>query len=275
MLWLLLVTSLLLTCPREGRSCCSLKWVHAPKTASTFCLTLQHLCLQEQFNNITALYDKNGTKSVVIGTRVGCVYVTVKNYPVKTCWFQAHAPIHKKTTNFSDYVGIFREPNSRLISAFFDSKHHEGMSQSAFNAGMNHTKHTNMSETFRHYIRMRGMHGCQVKMLAGYQCSADINITQQIMNRALLVVRSMKFVCLTSRYADCVVAFHYIMGNHTYPHPIETNSYRVGKTQSHIESLRSVLHEEGYRDEYDELLIVEVSRIFDEVWAKISLNNTT
>jgi hypothetical protein len=232
--------------------------------------------LPKQFNNITALYDKNGTKSaVVIGTRAGCVYVTVKNFPVHTCWFQDHAPIHKKTTNFSDYVGIFREPNSRIISSFLDFKHHEGMSQSVFNAGMNHTKHANLTEIFRHYIRMRGMRGCQVKMLTGYQCSADINITQEMMDRALLVVRSMKFVCLTNRYADCVVAFHHIMGNLTHPHPIETHPYRVGQTHLHMNSLMSVLQEEGYRDEYDELLIVEVSRIFYEVWAKIRLNKTT
>jgi hypothetical protein len=201
---------------------------------------------------------------------------------MKPCWTLFHRPIshyHPPGTpskNVSQVVGLFREPNSRIISAFLDSKHHEGMPEDIFKKGMENSIHSkNISLMFSDYLSMRGMRGCQMKMLLGYYCSEDIDLNQEMILNATAILREMKFVGITERYNQSVIAFHHIMGG-TLPHPIEFQNYRVMNGQHHHETmLRKVISQIGYFDEYDTMIYQEAWRLFDLTWQQTRATSTS
>jgi hypothetical protein len=81
-------------------SLCDLSWFHAPKTASTFCLSLQHACAEKQFADQVA-----GMQETLL--RGGCVVIKPNGTMIGS---SGHAPI---TNTMGNYVGIFRDPVKR------------------------------------------------------------------------------------------------------------------------------------------------------------------
>jgi hypothetical protein len=123
-------------------------WLHAPKTASSFCMTIQHVFDKDEFETREALNDSATTHQ-------GCI--SLGNYYVMRQW-------HQPWTDAKDnlyYVGNFRDPRSRIISAFFDSMHHEGVPEKKFQ-GSNISKAVNITQRFKLYINAFDMRGCQV-----------------------------------------------------------------------------------------------------------------
>lgn len=268
---LLLLLSILLSLLTILQSCCDIKWVHFPKTGSTFCLTLQHICQSYKFETFLSSYEN--ISSIPISLTKGCVYFNPASTRIATCYFHQHRPIPPSTKSYTNYVGLFREPNSRVVSAFLDHQHHEGMSVEIIDRHKkkysNLTK-VNVSEAFEAYLALPGMKGCQVKMLIGYPCVADVNITQEMMDKAFMIVNSMKFVGLTERYNESIIAFHHVAGNSSTPHAIELQSYRIRIMKRFDDIVSKAINVIGYHDEYDTALYQEVSRVFERTLANIT-----
>jgi hypothetical protein len=124
-------------------------------------MSLHHVYNKDEFEKMDKLYAQK-SKDVAICTFQGCIAY---------CWtdltkpkFQVTAQWHKPyQTKYSKWVGFFRESKSRLISAYFDHQHTEGLvfdKQKHFKnpetAGVNNTDY------FKKYIGMHDMRGCQV-----------------------------------------------------------------------------------------------------------------
>ena len=142
-------------CILAGSSLPKLAWLHAPKTGSTFCMTIQHVYDKENFEK----YIQNRTaegKNIQVNTFQGCISVSTK-YSVSHQW---HIPFDNDHTK--KWVGFVREPKSRLISAFFDHKHHEGIHDGDFKAAMAPYQKSNEIEQFAAYVNSFDMRGCQV-----------------------------------------------------------------------------------------------------------------
>ena len=121
---------------------CSLDhWLHIPKTGSTFCLAIQHVCCPVEFENLTAgittaELSSHGKKPFHYQSSY-CYRFIREGYPDLECHMTGrpeHIPLIKNGIVWSEQVlAIIREPKSRVISALLDAKHHEGMIPSVWN----------------------------------------------------------------------------------------------------------------------------------------------
>lgn len=101
-------------------SLCSYIWLHPPKTGSTFCLSIQHICNETDFTLKYKQYEK-------IVTYKGCAVL----YPYNLSTYKG-SNWHSEITNFTNnninnHITILRNPKKRLISSFCDFMHFEGM----------------------------------------------------------------------------------------------------------------------------------------------------
>lgn len=130
-------------------------WLHAPKTSSSFCMTLQHVFDKKRFEEMLVAREK-GDWSVAPTTYHGCISLK-DSFHVPHQW---HEPW---SSTFHKWVGFFREPRARLISAFFDYYHHEGLPPEQFHAAMHGTGRMNVTSRFEKYLTKFDMRGCQVQ----------------------------------------------------------------------------------------------------------------
>lgn len=133
-------------------------WMHAPKTGSAFCMTMQHVFDRRRYEALLAAKAR-GDVSIVSVTSRGCI--SLKHpFPVPHQW-------HEPWTAFiPKWVGFIREPKSRLLSAFFDFGHHEGLPRGDFNLAMEAAKRGNITARFAQYVHVFDMRGCQVHVTA-------------------------------------------------------------------------------------------------------------
>ena len=147
--------------------CKSIFWLHTPKTSSSLCLTMRHICCPDIFKTFVSNYSsvkseskyettsryepiishgcvdlhktafqRNNTKSIPLSFL--CPYGFNRNHEpfniqdhqlidYKNASFSS--PSDKRSSTLKKYFGIIiiREPSSRLVSAFLDGKHSEGM----------------------------------------------------------------------------------------------------------------------------------------------------
>jgi hypothetical protein len=149
--------------------CGSLRWLHIPKTSSSLCLTLQHICCKKGFqltvesnaNLSTALYSYTNytynryfadnpyntsersiidgefllrTKQVILSS--GCA--SIKNGDRETSCrmdriYNHHRPFNvNQTDRYRRFIVLIRDPVERLISSYLDSFHHEGMEDTEY-----------------------------------------------------------------------------------------------------------------------------------------------
>lgn len=104
----------------------SLLWLHVPKTGSTFCSTLHHLGC-DSFDQISSL------NMSIWGSCALPVDMPTECSPDINHWkrtvFSGHRPFKMSMIRTEKVIaiGMFRHPRSRLLSAFLDGWHHEGM----------------------------------------------------------------------------------------------------------------------------------------------------
>ena len=133
-----------------------LAWLHIPKAGSTFCMTIQHVANKTLFESLVARKDA-GDKRVQLTTYRGCI--SLGRFAVPHMWHEPWKPGRSK------WVGFFREPKSRLISAFFDFAHHEGIDSRVFVPAMRAVAKKNVTTRFAAYLTNFDMRGCQVIIL--------------------------------------------------------------------------------------------------------------
>lgn len=273
-------------------------WMHVPKTSSTFCLTLQHICCTEEYESIVEglTYDsilenqilQPNEKHFQIDLRYGCAFVAhrVRGSSLTKCRSlrgNYHRPIPKTfdTQHFAA-ITFLREPKSRLISAFLDASHHEGMDSKDFlilKEKMYPTaesEDTDSVERLVHAARLYAQEpaflGCQTKMVLGYQCGDTKFILPRVINQTIISeavdrLRQFYFVGIFEQYSLSVHLFYRMIakknGNDTtlVPSILEILPTRKG---DHTKASIVDKYLANYTDPYDSILYKEGLKLFND-----------
>lgn len=258
-------------------------------------MTLQHLCCQERFSQLTAnitvdqvmnYFDvSHKERSFHFATRRSCSYITVNEAgsSLSQCrvTHNQHRPIPLNFKIASHPVMvILREPTARLVSAFVDGFHHEGMNHHDFlklkakmlnGNGDNFLSRLSSNASLRyaeHAIKLYSeepvMIGCQTKMILGYDCADSdyilpLPLNQTILQQAINKLNSFSFIGLFEEYSKSIELFHITAGKGTVPSPVEIARTRL--TDHNITKIISSFLW-NYTDPYDHLLYAVGRKIF-------------
>jgi len=223
-------------------------WLHIPKAGTSFANTLASWActsLEEDDAVDNSYSDSSG--AYIWGFMEQHRGECAKGFSM--CG--GHAPIETSSgtcnswkKHAGSFVGMFRQPEQRLISGFHQSCHDV--------EGNDHT----LTE-YREMVA-----GCSVKMLNGKECGADIKVDSDMVETATRRVdEGFAFVGLTDEWALSVCLFHAMFGGDC--HAREFKNVRPGvKHADHENYDASVL--EGWVDPYDGALYAHTSKVF---WA--------
>lgn len=276
--------------------CKQSSWLHVPKTASSFCLTLQHVCCEEEFTKATqsvteaqlelyhAAQQTSGLKSnlnFTFDVAYGCAYFKHFQDGSTGCRRQPkskenHSPL-PLTINLESIsvIAMFREPKSRILSSFLDSRHHEGMSEVDYKALQKEMEEApgraGDTERLLNQLSLYASHphmmGCQVKMVMGYECSAPLNLSfslnRSFVDHAVDRMKQFFFVGLTDYYNVSVDLFLIVASHNTHASVVEKMPVRVSRSQKEEALLYQVFH---YHDPIDDYFYQKAKeRFFSDV----------
>ena len=182
--------------------------------------------------------------------------------------FAGHEPVSARDLSRGGLVAFFRRPAQRLISAYLDNRHAWGLRASE------RSSLKSAAPTIAAFARYPGIAGCATKMLAGFDCAANVSLRDgTVLQRALTRLRSNAFafigiveeweasVCLLHRtlpgYSQPLIAAFRHLGHSVNSHrdiPWLPPSARDGEYNE------SVL--EGFVDAADERVYQEARRLF-------------
>ena len=194
----------------RNRSLSAMRWLHIPKSGSTFQNTVFHWACpglppragygpRAMPYKLKALYVKGGRLD-----RDVCDRDLDKTIP-------GHAPAVADALERT--VAMFRRPGQRIISAFNDGKHCDGFQDEDKDPGW---KRLDVAA----YARHRGIPGCATRMLLGGKCSRSrrVRVVYEAAS-AVAALKKLAFVGLVERWRDSVCLFHAMHGG--APLPIE------------------------------------------------------
>lgn len=254
---------------------CPLHWLHIPKTASTFCLSLQKAEDETKFlaavgNSTVAELTLNFTRTHTnqfAGCLKGCIYIRVMGYPQAAHFW--HEPLRENESE-NGLVGFFRNPKDRLISAFLDFYNHDGMNASRFSVIAKTLRHKRPEmidpikaiENFNSYRNYLDNSGCQAKLLLGHKCHAYVNISAIMLEKAINQLKSFRFVGIVEYFTLSLELFNKVMGLNSPVHPIQSHSFRQS-LYSH-EHVKNVTDGVEYHDPFDSIIYEAALMIFKE-----------
>ncbi len=171
-------------------------------------------------------------------------------------------------------VAIFREPKSRVISAFLDGAHHEGMDVTAYEilrANLSQSpgqSNSSILNRLRTYASHPYMIGCYTKMLLGHECVSGVladslangQVDQAILEKALGVLRQLSFVGIFEQYDATLRLFHRMANSGTEPHFIERVKARAQRQEASTQYIKQYFQAV---DPYDDVIYAEAKRIFN------------
>jgi len=254
---------------------CPLRWLHPPRTGSTFCLSVQHACNEtlflEQANQHTNVILSNSRCSTLVPNGTG--FGDLMGLPL----FPEMFP------DVSNVITILRKPQSRIISAFIDNIHTEGMSKKSIQ-DMNITTNYSTSSclyNYKIYSSYPANYGCYTKMINGFGCHKYINITTTMIENAINKLHEFLFVGIMEEYELSVRLFLKVVNNYNTknhfnlnvnhsPHPVELMSYNSGLTKNTTECYNMISHAyktkelKHYHDPYDSIIYKEALKIFHQ-----------
>lgn len=255
-------------------------WMHVPKTGSSFCMTLQHMCCREEFERLTdgitndMLKDNDlrspAERSFGIDFAYGCAIFRKGKH--RTCQMGGpHTPLAVDVdASEVSLLAMFRDPKKRIISAFLDSMHHEGMPPEDFTAlseqiaalGDDNNGFDRLIARAQLFASNQNNIGCQVKMLNGHECSSPLFKNQPFNNTALQYavhrLQEFCFVGLTDSFDLSVRLFHAMANQSTTPNPVELYAARTSRVDKSEALQRHVV----FDDPYDSVLYGEAKRLF-------------
>ena len=227
---------------------CTFRWLHPPKTSSTFCLSLQHVCNETRFVE----HAQVSTHTIL---QFGCVVMKPEGSHDGN---RHHDPINTHDMEkglIKNFVTVLREPTSRIISSFCDNMHLEGLNTSIRKDLMNQMDfnyHFGSNNKIRNdgwpgrwgkiekkcvsnfyiYARFPPCYGCYTKMLNGYDCMSNITITQNMVENAIILLKQFLFVGLTEDYELSVKIFL----NKAFQSDVFDPTTRLGYKENHSNS---------------------------------------
>lgn len=274
-------------------NCLKTNWIHIPKTGSTFCLSLQHVCCPKKFENLT---DGITTSALQIAEdhkhdrffrstfhyyshycyrfiRDGYEELGARNCPFTG--MHDHKPLsHDPKTSTQQIMTMIRHPNTRIISAYTDAMHHEGISEPMWErtrktqiddiAAQETDKYAQVLKSAMLYMNMTVMHGCQTKMLLGRECASSHNLPSNAIEMATARLRNFFFVGLTEQYERSLRLFHELANMSTVPTDVELFPQRVKSTHPYYKYISAHFDEIQYSDPIDSGLYEIAKQIFEE-----------
>eukprot|EP00049_Salpingoeca_infusionum_P015066 m.288460 g.288460 ORF g.288460 m.288460 type:complete len:493 (+) comp15803_c1_seq3:182-1660(+) len=126
-----------------------------------------------------------------------------------------HTPLVFENSFKNTYVGTFRDPRRRVLSAFNYHRH-------AYKMPKPDQMKLKSTKTLEEFLAADGIPHCQTKHLNGIDCGAmHKKMTFKKLIRAIRRLDSFAFVGLTDRYLETVCLFHKMFGGAAHPHEFE------------------------------------------------------
>ena len=218
---------------------CRLKWLHPPKTVSTFCLSIQHACNEVVF--LDHATQSNGHRMAH-----GCPILT----PVGSAeGNRFHGPLSKSEINnadLNDFVTVLREPSSRIISTFCDGVDlHYGLTKQTkvlLNEQFNSIDQWNwkrnktlIKQNFQVYLKQPFIYGCYVRLLSGYSCNEEAISHNEVTNlipKAIETIDQFLFAGISENYNKTLQLFYEIAIRNNITKPTNLVSYTTNTNQN-------------------------------------------
>ena len=264
--------------PKDAKHC-YIQWLHPPKTSSTFCLTLQHACNETQFFLDVSLFSGR------FRTAFGC-WVMEPHGTMLGSRYHHPLSIPKDLDELHRFVTMLRHPDDRLISAFLDGMHMEGVpveerqavQEKMVNGARGNRQNSEDAcvQNFNIYANYPANHACYTKMLNGFKCHANIEVTQEMVTTAKKHLDRFLFVGIFEHYMNSTALFleavsqtnptvhpqapmeHFILRAGTAPCKQHMRDYYHYGNKSY-----SRLHGGAYRDTLDGEVYEHALKLFD------------
>jgi hypothetical protein len=171
-----------------------------------------------------------------------------------------HEPFHLNEVYAEDWIGLFRQPTQRIISAFHDGMHASGFAREAMA-----TLHATCNGNLTCFAKYPGIAGCTARMLTGQHCAAASAAGvwdggKSKLAEALESLKQMRFVGLTERWQDSVCLFHRMFGGRLSK--AQMIDYHKGQQDTSMYDEREL---SGWRDEVDEQIYLAAQRRFEDL----------
>ena len=246
----------------------SLRWLHVPKTGSTFQNSIFHWACP-------GLPHRAGYGPGATPIRFAKLYDGSQlNRTLCDRDVDQTLPGHKPASmdRVDDTVAMFRRPAQRILSAFRDRKHADGFQDRDKAANW---RDLNASG----YARHPGIAGCTTRMLLGAKCAHVHQKSEETARatneaarggglpvaKATAVVRRLAFVGLQERWADSICLFHAMLGG--APRKIEFvvahSRRRRGRDAPLVPAPYDEGRLDGFVDAADEAVYAEAARVFE------------
>jgi hypothetical protein len=236
------------------------RWVHVPKCGTTMIVSILHYACARQLPawHLTYMVLLGNEPALRLAHALGLRREAGR--PGLACDgalelpFLGHVPVASRETRL---VAMFRRPGQRIISAWADRRHADGMDRQ-----VRQRMPSNISVA--DFARFEGTAGCATKLLTGSRCAASVAVDDRRVGRAVALLRSERFafVGLVERWDESVCLFHATMGVGTSPIVGE-----LGHFGHSAASTRAGVHDEGalggFVDAADERLYAAARAIFE------------
>lgn len=236
-----------------------LAWIHIPKCGSSFSNII-----------ITWACPDIPDKHFVDVPWIDAVWGELKNQLGGDCVKKLELGVgHRKIDDDSNthgwklskghFVGMFKEPEQRILSAFKYGRHGIG------------GKTMPLSE----YAQRTA--GCATKMLTGHNCNDKVALQESHLQKAIQRVdEGFAFAGLTNEWELSVCLFHAMFGGYCHSREFKNNNYALANKKDEFwDSKKGVWNESmlnGFRDYYDGRLYWQVKEVFNGRLAEYGLS---
>jgi hypothetical protein len=228
--------------------------------------------------HVDEYFHKHNVTRVQIQRRASIMNCSV-NFESYYAGFGFHRPYNQPDRMNHTIVTLFRNPSSRVISAYlFDimfplgSRSYNGTSIEQMKKNIRRANNSILA-----YALSPGIASCQTKMMIGYNCGEDVPLNANDLDEAKRRLHDLYFFGLTEESeasANLFLAMHFQDGGLPYRRSLEELSYppfkftttrknRKHSKDAHADLTRQ-LNESGWKDVHDEILFAEATKIFYE-----------
>lgn len=215
----------------------SFQWIHIPKTGTSFGYTLfSYVCTNDVSEAVSegcsycgpnvrrGIWDRDLYSFLPFTKQPLCDKRTSFNGLL-----QNHFPVPRQYTAQDNFIGLFRDPRKRLVSAYNHDKHSFGIGQRHPETAVESREYMVLhTQTLRDFADFEDIKSCQTKMLLSEYCAIEMNVTEADAKRAIQILSDFRFVGLTDNFNASICLFHHMFGGPLQSYEFE--SFRIGKS---------------------------------------------
>lgn len=250
-------------------------WIHFPKAGTSFANTILHYCCPGLAGDtaIPSFSSLSETQKLIYTGSLVELFLVEQNIgsdgklslSSEKCrrdsyrsdrQITSHFPVASNSANLSGAVAMFRNPITRILSAF-----HHNLHSFRMGPGSNR-KMRNKVKSVEDFANWPGISGCQTKMMLGQFCGKSFtkhvpDVPQEKIKEAVEKVKKFSFVGLTEYWNLSICLFHAQFGGEISSTEFENSRMGVyTHTQSSTDDIKDV------KDSVDEVIYKEALRVF-------------